>query len=188
VFANDVTGERMDRSSLSLPGDQNQLIRAVARANPLTEVVLHSAVTMPWRERVAAIVEAWYPGQQSGRAIAKTLFGDVDPSGRLPMTFPRSDSQGPMANDPVRFPGEGNGNTVEFSEGLFVGYRWFDRFHQRPLFPFGPRAVAHDVVVRPPEAEEARLWALRGDGAGAQHRPARRSGRGPALPALPGRC
>jgi beta-glucosidase len=136
VFANDVTGEGMDRPSLSLPGDQNQLIAAVARANPRTVVVLHtaSAVLMPWRNRVAGIVEAWYPGQQSGAAIAKTLFGDVDPSGRLPVTFPASGSQGPTARTD-RYPGVGN--VAQYSEGIFVGYRYYDRFHQAPLFPFG---------------------------------------------------
>ena len=97
VFANDVTAEGMDRPDLALPGDQDDLIEKVAAANPRTIVVLHtaSAVTMPWRKQVKAIVEAWYPGQQSGTAIAKTLWGDVDPSGRLPVTFPNSDSQGP---------------------------------------------------------------------------------------------
>ena len=126
VFVNDVTGEGMDRPSLALPGDQDQLIEAVARANPRTVVVLHtaSAVTMPWRNRVAAIVEAWYPGQQSGGAIAKTLFGDVDPSGRLPVTFPAGESQGPLAGHPERFPGIAN--IARYTEGLFVGYRFFD--------------------------------------------------------------
>jgi beta-glucosidase len=137
VFANDVTGEGMDRSSLGLPGDQDKLISAVAKANPRTVVVLHtaSAVLMPWRKKVAGIIEAWYPGQTSGTAIAKTLWGDVDPSGRLPVTFPASDSQGPTADNPSRFPGIGN--APQFSEGLFVGYRWFDRYRKRPLFPFG---------------------------------------------------
>ena len=137
VFANDVTGEGMDRPSLALPGDQDRLIEAVAKANPRTVVVLHtaSAVTMPWRHRVAAIVEAWYPGQQSGAAIAKTLFGDVDPSGRLPVTFPAGESQGPLAGHPERFPGIAN--IARYTEGLFVGYRFFDARGQRPLFPFG---------------------------------------------------
>jgi beta-glucosidase len=84
---------------------------------------------------VAAIVEAWYPGQQSGDAIARTLFGRVDPSGRLPVTFPKGGSQGPTANIPARYPGIDN--AVEFSEGLEVGYRYFDANGQKPLFPFG---------------------------------------------------
>jgi beta-glucosidase len=137
VFANDVTGEGMDRPSLALPGDQDALIEAVARANPRTVVVLHtaSAVSMPWRRKVAAVVEAWYPGQQSGAAIAKTLFGDVDPSGRLPVTFPASEAQGPLAGHPERFPGIAN--VVRYTEALLVGYRFFDARGQKPLFPFG---------------------------------------------------
>lgn len=136
VFVNDVTSEGMDRSSLSLPGDQNQLIEAVAQANPRTVVVLHtaSAVLMPWHNDVAAIVEAWYPGQQSGTAIARTLFGDVDPSGHLPVTFPADESQGPTTT-PDRYPGV-NG-VAQYSEGLDVGYRFYDQSQQQPLFPFG---------------------------------------------------
>lgn len=136
VFVNDVTSEGMDRSSLSLPGDQNQLIEAVAQANPRTVVVLHtaSAVLMPWHNNVASIVEAWYPGQQSGTAIARTLFGDVDPSGHLPVTFPADESQGPTTT-PDRYPGI-NG-VAQYSEGLDVGYRFYDQYQQQPLFPFG---------------------------------------------------
>jgi beta-glucosidase len=99
-------------------------------------VVLHTSgpVLMPWRRRVAGIVEAWYPGQQSGRAVAKTLFGDVDPSGRLPVTWPASSRQGPTAT-PAAYPGVDD--TVHYAEGLRVGYRWYDSQHQKPLFPFG---------------------------------------------------
>ena len=75
------------------------------------------------------------PGQQSGAAIAKTLFGDVDPSGRLPVTFPASEAQGPDGDHPERYPGIDN--VAQYSEGLFVGYRFFDARRQRPLFPFG---------------------------------------------------
>src|SRR6202020_2653049 len=78
--------------------------------------------------------EAWYPGQQSGAAIAATLFGDADPSGRLPVTFPASESQGP-ATKAAEYPGVDN--TAHYSEGIFVGYRYYDHFGQRPLFPFG---------------------------------------------------
>lgn len=136
VFANDRTGEGMDRTSLALPGDQDRLIAAVARANRHTVVVLHTAgpVLMPWRRRVASIVEAWYPGQMSGRAIARTLFGDVDPSGRLPVTWPASARQGPTATTRA-FPGIAD--TVSYAEGIFVGYRYYDHFGQKPLFPFG---------------------------------------------------
>ena len=136
VFANDRTGEGMDRTSLALPGDQDRLIAAVAKANRHTIVVLHTAgpVLMPWHNQVAAIVEAWYPGQMSGRAIAQTLFGDVDPSGRLPVTWPATARQGPTASTQA-FPGINN--AVPYAEGIFVGYRYYDEFHQEPLYPFG---------------------------------------------------
>lgn len=137
VFANDVTGEGADRSSLELPGDQNELIEAVAAANPRTIVVLHtaSAVLTPWHAKVAGIIEAWYPGQTSGEAIAKVLYGDVDPGGRLPVTFPASRTQGATAKGRARFPGVHN--TPEYSEGLDVGYRWYQANDEKPLFPFG---------------------------------------------------
>ena len=136
VFANDVTSEGMDRTSLELPSDQDELIEAVAAANPNTIVVLHTAgpVLMPWLSRVAGVLEAWYPGQQSGAAIAATLFGDADPAGRLPVTFPASERQGP-ATKPSEYPGVNN--VARYDEGIFVGYRYYDHFHQRPLFPFG---------------------------------------------------
>jgi beta-glucosidase len=136
VFANDVSGEGMDRPSLELPGDQDRLIEAVAAANPRTIVVLHTAgpVLMPWLHKVEGVLEAWYPGQQSGSAIAATLFGQADPAGRLPVTFARSSSQGP-ATKPAQYPGIDN--LAQYSEGIFVGYRYYDRHQQAPLFPFG---------------------------------------------------
>ncbi len=136
VFADDRTSEGMDRDSLALPGDQDRLIEAVAEANRHTVVVLHTSgpVLMPWRNRVAAIVEAWYPGQMSGRAIARTLFGDADPSGRLPVTWPANAGQGPTATA-AAYPGIDN--AVSYSEALLVGYRYYDQTRQRPLYPFG---------------------------------------------------
>jgi beta-glucosidase len=136
VFVNDVTGEGMDRSGLGLPGDQDALIEAVAAANPRTVVVLHTSgpVLMPWLSRVAAVVEAWYPGERSGEAIAAVLFGDVNPSGKLPMTFPADETQG-VARTPAEYPGVDG--AVHYDEGIFVGYRSYDQFGQQPLFPFG---------------------------------------------------
>jgi beta-glucosidase len=142
VFVNDVTGEGSDRSSLAIPGDQDQLIAAVAAANPRTVVVLNTggAVLMPWLSKVAGVIESWYPGQEFGTAIAALLWGDADPSGRLPMTFPASDAQ---AHASVNFPGtiasgpSGAQPTVTYSEGIDVGYRWYDARGQTPLFPFG---------------------------------------------------
>jgi beta-glucosidase len=128
--------EGMDRSTLALPADQDKLISAVADANPHTVVVLNtsSAITMPWLDKVGAVVEAWYPGQTSGTALAHVLFGDVNPSGKLPVTFPASDAQTPARNI-VEYPGDGS--DVYYSEGLLVGYRWYDAMNQTPLFPFG---------------------------------------------------
>ena len=128
--------EGMDRSTLALPADQDKLIAAVAGANPRTVVVLNtsSAVTMPWLSQVGAVVEAWYPGQTSGTALAQVLFGDVNPSGKLPVTFPASDDQRP-ATSTVEYPGDGD--DVYYAEGLLVGYRWYDAMSQQPLLPFG---------------------------------------------------
>ena len=137
VFASDLTAESSDRTSLALPGEQDALINAVADANPNTVVVLNtsSAVTMPWLNKVRSVLEVWYPGQEYGTALAKLLFGDVNPSGKLPLTFPASDQQGPWALGTDQFPG--NGTTVQYSEGIFVGYRWYDKNNVAPLFPFG---------------------------------------------------
>jgi len=138
VFANDAQGEGMDRTSLDLQGDQNQLIEAVAQANRNTIVVLNTGgpVLMPWLADVQGVLETWYPGQQFGTAIAAVLFGDANPGGRLPVTFPAGSTQGPApATQPNHYPGV---NGVEnYDEGLDVGYRWYDATGQRPLFPFG---------------------------------------------------
>ncbi|MGA9883292.1 MAG: glycoside hydrolase family 3 C-terminal domain-containing protein [Candidatus Acidiferrales bacterium] len=136
VFAAEQMGEGHDDLSLSLPGDQDRLIEAVAKVNPRTIVVLHTSnpVLMPWLDRVGAVIEAWYPGQEAGDSIASVLFGDVDPSGKLPVTFPANPQQGPATNF-LEYPGEGH--TVNFDEGVLVGYRWYDAKNQTPLFPFG---------------------------------------------------
>ncbi len=126
--------EGFDRENMDLPGRQNELIRRVAAANPRTVVVLNagSPLTMPWLEDVAAVVQAWYGGQEAGNAIADVLFGDADPGGRLPTTFPKR-----LADNPayINYPGE-NGHVL-YGEGLFVGYRYYDKKGIEPLFPFG---------------------------------------------------
>jgi beta-glucosidase len=136
VVVSDPASEGMDRSTLALPADQDKLIAAVAAANPHTVVVINgaSANTMPWLSSVAAVVEAWYPGQTDGASLARVLFGDVNPSGKLPVTFPASDTQVP-ARTAVEYPGDGT--NVFYDEGLLVGYRWYDATRSRPLFPFG---------------------------------------------------
>jgi beta-glucosidase len=138
VIVNNAQGEGMDRSSLALPGDQDELIDAVAAVNRRTIVVLDTGgpVLMPWLDRVEGVLEAWYPGQQFGTALAAVLFGDSDPGGRLPVTFPASDEQGPAPpSRPERYPGVND--EVRYDEGLLVGYRWYDATGQQPLFPFG---------------------------------------------------
>jgi beta-glucosidase len=136
VFAAEQMGEGQDKITLPLPGDQDKLIAAVARANPRTVVVLHTSnpVSMPWLDKVAAVIEAFYPGQEAGSSIAGLLFGDVNPSGKLAMTFPANEYQGPGATF-LDYPGDGM--TVNYSEGVHVGYRWYDANKQEPLFPFG---------------------------------------------------
>jgi beta-glucosidase len=138
VLANNGQGEGMDRTTLALPGDQDQLIDAVAAVNRRTIVVLNtgSPVLMPWLHHVEGVLQAWYPGQQFGAALASVLFGDSDPGGRLPVTFPASDTQGPApVTRPERYPGVDGAQ--HYDEGIFVGYRWYDQFRQQPLFPFG---------------------------------------------------
>jgi beta-glucosidase len=142
VVAADYQTEGIDRACLSLEcppvyGDQDRLIGDVATANRRTVVVLETGgpVLTPWRYGVAAILEAWYPGGQGGAAIARVLFGDVDPGGALPATFPQSADDLPTAGDRMRYPGIAN---VEiYKEGVLVGYRWFDARHLTPAFPFG---------------------------------------------------
>ena len=136
VFASYPEGEGSDLTSISLPNNQDAMIEAVAAANPNTIVVLNTGgpVLMPWLSSVKGVLEAWYPGQDDGTAIASVLFGDTDPSGHLPETFPTSLSEIPTAL-PNQFPGVGG--RVDYSEGLDVGYRWYDATHVTPLFPFG---------------------------------------------------
>jgi beta-glucosidase len=136
VFASYTEGEGSDLTSIELPGTQDAMIEAVAAANPNTIVVLNTGgpVLMPWLSSVKGVLEAWYPGQDDGAAIASVLFGDVDPSGHLPETFPTSLSETPTAA-PNQFPGVAG--KVDYSEGLDVGYRWYDANDVTPLFPFG---------------------------------------------------
>jgi beta-glucosidase len=136
VVSDDTESEATDRPSLNLPSAQDELIEAVAAANPHTVVVVNAGapVAMPWLSDVAAVVDAWYPGQTSGTALANVLFGKTDPGGHLPVTFPTSLRQVP-ASTTARFPGDGT--DVFYSEGVDVGYRWYDAKNQTPLFPFG---------------------------------------------------
>ena len=136
VVSDDTESEAADRPSLNLPSAQDELISAVAAANPHTIVVIDAGapVAMPWLSQVAGVLDAWYPGQTSGTSLASVLFGQTNPSGHLPVTFPASLSQMPTSS-PAQFPG--NGSTVQYSEGIDVGYRGYDAGNLTPLFPFG---------------------------------------------------
>ena len=126
--------EGADRVDMKLPGDQNKLIKKVVKANPNTIVVLNvgSAVEMPWIEKIPAVLQLWYNSQEQGNALADILFGDESPSGKLPTTFPVRLEDNPAY---INYPGE-NGK-VRYGEGIFVGYRYYDRKDIDPLFPFG---------------------------------------------------
>lgn len=129
--------EGSDKPNLNLMGDQARLISAVAKANPHTIVVLlnGSAVVMdPWLAHVPAVVEAWYPGMEGGQSIASVLFGDVNPSGRLPITFPKRTADVPALANGDYPPKDG---VLRYDEGILMGYRWYDTKHVEPLFPFG---------------------------------------------------
>jgi beta-glucosidase len=148
----------MDVPSLSLPDNQDALIEQVASANPHTIVVLETgaAVTMPWIDKVAAVVEAWYAGSSGHKALADVLVGDVNPSGKLPLTFTRSEADLPHPNRPeipatsqahagdVADNGAPSSNAsahtgyaVHYDEGAAIGYKWFEEQHRKPLFAFG---------------------------------------------------
>jgi beta-glucosidase len=150
VFVNQPLSEGMDAATISLPDNQDGLVDAVAAANPHTIVVIESGgpVAMPWIDRVEGVIEAWYPGIGGAQSLANILFGDVDPSGRLAITFPKTDAQLPHPQVPgmdlIKSPGPGRHRTGELplfdapaTEGVRVGYKWFESKQEEPLFPFG---------------------------------------------------
>jgi len=150
VFAYQWESEGMDLPDLSLPDNQDQLIARVAAANPHTIVVLEngSPVTMPWVSQVSGVLEAWYGGSRGAEAVANVLFGDVNPSGKLPMTFPKSEADLPhpelvkppaksMSDDWRKIAAGLPPFQVHYDEGLKVGYKWYDAEHKPVLFPFG---------------------------------------------------
>jgi beta-glucosidase len=139
AFGIRVEGEGYDNADLSLPWGQDAVIDAVADANPNTIVVLETGnpVSMPWRDKVKAIVQAWYPGQAGARAIAEVLTGAVNPSGRLPITFPDSLEQTPRPELPGLGTPWGTPVTLEYDEGAEIGYRWHAKTGARPRYPFG---------------------------------------------------
>ena len=154
VFAYQWESEGMDLDNLSLPGNQDDLIAKVAAANPHTVVVLETGgpVTMPWADQVGGILEAWYAGSGGADAVANLLFGDVNPSAKLPITFPNSEADLPHPNvvkPPKKATTEGEPDgwkriaaglpafQITYDEGLEVGYKWYDAKEKSVLFPFG---------------------------------------------------
>ena len=138
--------EGADRKDMKLPYGQNELIQKIVAANPKTIVVLEGTMVEmdAWLDKVPALLQAWYPGMEGGNALAKVLFGDVNPSGKLPATFPKKLSDTPaFAFGASAYPGT-NG-TVNYAEGLLVGYRWYDAKNIEPQFPVRLRLELHDV-------------------------------------------
>ena len=137
VCVSDIESEGIDRENLALPGQQDQLIAALAARTPAPTIVVGNVggpVTMPWWRHVPTVLIAWYAGQQDGAALARVLAGDVDPGGRLPVTFGRHESDYP-ARKTESYPGV---DLVEhYREGAFIGYRHFDALHIEPMFCFG---------------------------------------------------
>jgi beta-glucosidase len=142
VFVNQFMSEGRDAATLGLPDNQDALVSAVAAANPHTIVVIESGgpVSMPWVGNVNGVLEAWYPGIGGAQALAAILFGDVNPSARLPVTFAKSDADLPHPEVPgidLKPPNRPPPFDVNYTEGLKVGYKWFEAEHKQPLFPFG---------------------------------------------------
>lgn len=150
VFVNQPMSEGHDNATIVLPGKQDALVDAVAAANPHTIVVIENGapIAMPWIDRVQGVIEAWYPGIGGAQSLADILFGDVDPSGRLAISFAKSDDQLPHPQVPgielIAHPGSAHHRPGELplfdaaaTEGVRVGYKWFESEKKEPLFPFG---------------------------------------------------
>ncbi len=143
-------GEGWDRPHMDLNPKQNELIVAVAQANPRTVVILNAGapVSMAWRDQVAGILLAYYPGMENGNAVARILLGEVNPSGKLPVTFPKRLADSPAYLN-AAYPGV---REVNYAEGIFVGYRYFDQKLVEPLFPFGHGLSYTSFAYSRPEA------------------------------------
>ena len=130
----DWESEGWDRDTIDLPGRQNELIERIAMATEHVVVVVNagSPVAMPWLDQVSAVVMAWFPGQELGDSLADLLFGDVEPSGRLPVTFPKR-----LEDTPAFEHHPGRNGVADYVERRLIGYRWYDTVGREPLFPFG---------------------------------------------------
>ena len=154
IFVSRWESEGQDSKTMSLPDNQDDLVAKVAAVNPHTIVVLETGnpVTMPWVDKVGGIIEAWFAGSRGSDALANILFGDVNPSGKLPITFPKSEDDLPhkaiVQPPPGTYPPPGPDNwkhalegypafQITYDEGLKIGYKWYDAEKKQPLFPFG---------------------------------------------------
>jgi beta-glucosidase len=126
--------EGNDRANLDLPSNQNELIETICKLNKNTVVVLNtgSPCEMPWVEDAKAILQCWFPGQEFGNSLADILLGKINPSGKLPTTFPKK-----LSDTPAYSTYPGKDMQMDYEEGLFIGYRWYDKESIEPLFPFG---------------------------------------------------
>lgn len=140
MLAGTIAEEGADRTSIELSNNQDAMIAAVAAANPRSALVMkdNASALMPWIDQVPAVLETWFPGQEDGNIMANLVFGVANPSGKLPVTFPKKSGDWP-ANTPAQYPGVNvNGvPTVTYSEGLQIGYRLYDAQNVKPLFAFG---------------------------------------------------
>jgi beta-glucosidase len=185
VFVHQWTSEDFDLPNLSLPENQDAMIDQVASANPHTIVVIESgsAVTMPWIDKVSGVLEAWYAGSKGADAVANILFGDVNPSGKLPMTFPRSEEDLPHPREVIPSPSMLGKNAVmatgeakptfevHYDEGLKVGYKWYDAEKKPVLFPFGfglsyTSYSYSDLKVKPGKEKTTVTFTVKNTGSG----------------------
>jgi len=149
--------EGNDRNSLELPGDQNNLIEKVIKTNPNTVVVMNTGgpCTMPWLNKAPAVLQSWFPGQEFGNSLYDLVFGNVNPSGKLTTTFPKNLEDTPAFK---HYPGKNL--QMDYLEGLYVGYRWYEKQNIEPLFPFGhglsyTNFEYSNLKVIPPQSEDA---------------------------------
>ncbi|MEZ5250717.1 MAG: glycoside hydrolase family 3 C-terminal domain-containing protein [Ilumatobacteraceae bacterium] len=159
--------EGEDRTTMDLPGRQDELVRRVAEVNPSTIVVINagSPVSMPWLEDVGAVMQVWFPGEEMGNAIADVLFGVAEPGGRLPMTIPAR-----LEDTPAYLSHPGEGGLARYDEHQFIGYRWYDAREIEPRFPFGHGLGYTTWAIGGASIQRHRGRRDHGDGADHQHR------------------
>ena len=158
---NSQDSEGADRQHYNLPYNQDNLIKSIARINKNTAVILISgnAVSMPWRNNVMSIVQSWYLGSEAGNAIASILSGEVNPSGKLPFSFPKK-----LSDNAAHYYGElsypGNGETQYYKEDILVGYRWHDTQKIKPEFAFGYGMTYTSFKLSNIISDKKKIWLI----------------------------